>query len=637
MTNRSYQDDNCKSILDTWEKHSSILYQLPTGGGKTVVINTIIENFLDEKILILVHRQEIIFQIRDRLKARGVDVGVLIGGYEENTNADILIASVLTVARDTRLQGILDRNFDRLIIDEAHHCCSDSYIKVITSFKQYNPNYKLLGVTATPYRKDGKKLSNLFDVLIKGPTYSELRKDGYLADYVCYAAKLDNLKDLDASGGDYKISSLSKYMRAPALINKAVEMYRRNGKGKQMLVFCVDKKHSLQVKQAYIDAGFTRIAHIDSDTPDEERKQINQDYRDGNIDIITSVQTLTEGVDLPETGVVQLVRPTMSIVLYLQMIGRGTRLKSDGSKLIVLDCSNCSYEHGLLDSNFEWSLNNKEPNPDKKLNKIVGKSKKGSYTIDEEEIEMDDLEITEITHDEYLSQNENGIEIAESENKEKDELILNGLTELVAHLNEKCKVDDVNFSFHTGDLINYHMFDEIKCTFKQNPLFKLKYRAGSFSLHTEYRFASGTAPVNFDKFVAFGKTTELLAKDNIKKYIVLKWLEINDINKSKVDINQLKGKIKDIKKAKCIVRIDELLAAGQHIFKMKNEVYAYSYNFRDIWGRWISLSFTDKPKRLKSTNKITFLDNDGNRIGSHSAVKKDQMIDMLYKEWYVND
>jgi superfamily II DNA or RNA helicase len=275
-----YQLENKNQIMELWKKHSSILYQLPTGGGKTVVINSIIEEILDKKILILVHRQEIIFQIRNRLKQRGITAGVLIGGYEENINADILIGSILTVARDSRLQDILNKNFDYMIIDEAHHACSDSYVKTITNFKNHNSDYRLLGVTATPYRKDGKKLNKLFDILIKGPTYSELREGGYLSDYVCYAAKLDGLSDVDLSGGDFKLSSLSKYMRSDWLLNKAIKMYKDKGNNEQMLVFCVDIKHAKQTKQAYIDAGFDSVAIIDSNTPDDERKEINKLYRD---------------------------------------------------------------------------------------------------------------------------------------------------------------------------------------------------------------------------------------------------------------------------------------------------------------------------------------------------------------------
>lgn len=635
-----YQDNNSKEIIKQWETHPSVLYQLPTGGGKTVVINDVIEKNIDKKILILVHRQEIIFQIRDRLKQKNVIAGVLIGNFEENIESDIIVASILTVARDTRLQKMLDRNFDIMIIDEAHHACSDSYIKTITNFKLHNPNYKLLGVTATPYRKDNKKLNKIFDVLIKGPTYSELRKDGYLADYICYSAKVDKLKEVELSGGDFKISSLSKFMRSKWLIEKAIKMYKDKGDNKQMLVFCVDKKHSIQVKEAYIKAGYTKIAHIDSDTSDEERKQINQDYRNGKIDIITSVQTLTEGVDLPETKVIQSLRPTLSIVLYLQLLGRGTRLKADGSKLIILDCSNNSIEHGLLDSDFQWNLNNDDPNPEKKLNKIVGKRNDGGFTADENEIEEQYLEVTEITHDEFLSQNENGVELAENENKEKEQQLLLVYKSTIDYLNNKCKLDGVSFIFKPEDVINYNQFNKIECDYKSRELLNLKFSDNkSFKIDLGWysREASSSAP---DRLIYGGKTTEFLTKDTNIKYLLGQWELMDDINKSKVDINKLKEKIRNIKEEKCIHKIDEQLSSGNYVFELNKSTNGH---FRDV-GWFEKIEFLDKPNRLKSTNRIKF--GDGDRAKSRGyysysqkselgSVKKEDLIRILFNNWFL--
>ncbi len=627
-----YQLDDKKRILEEWKTHSSILYQLPTGGGKTVVINSIIEDILDKKILILVHRQEIIFQIRDRLKQRGITAGVIIGNYEENIESDILIGSILTVSRDARLQNILDRNFDYMIIDEAHHACSDSYIKTILSFKEHNKNYKLLGVTATPYRKDKKKLNKLFDALIKGPTYPELRELGYLADYTCYAAKLEGLEQVDVSGGDFKLSALSKYMRADWLIEKAIKMYQDKGQNKQMLVFCVDKAHSLQVKQAYIDAGYTRIAHVDSDTPDELRKKINQDYRDKKIDIITSIQTFTEGVDLPNTGVVQLLRPTLSIVLYLQILGRGTRIKEDGDKLVILDLSNNSYEHGLLDSNFNWNLNNDEPNPDKKINKIVGKKKNGKITIDLDEIEQEYLEIEEMSHTDFLLQNQNGVEIAKKENEEKDKLIISLYLKLIEILNDKNKIQDLSFSKDVSRILNYNNWDNIKIQYKLKELCNLEYRKDGICINLGW-----STQVYFNDYylpIIKGKLTEFIQKDNIQKLLLDSWKEIKNVYESKTDINDLEKKIVEIEKEKCIFKINELLNKGTFCFKLNRIIGTYSHNWRDIYS-FNEIVFNSSPNKIKTQDSYEFF-NDGRKSGTHSSAKKEDIIDVLYNYWYKN-
>ena len=237
LTLRPYQTQDTSSLLKSFDKYNSILYQLPTGGGKTVIIQEIVDKILTDqvknvgkKILILVHRREIIFQIRDRLTAQGVKVGVLIGAHEENIDSDILVGSILTVARDGRLDDIMNRNFDFMIIDEAHHARSNSYTKVIIRFKEHNPKYKLLGVTATPYRKDKKGLGKVFEALIIGPSISELQEQGYLCKAITYATNLEELnEDVSHTGGDYNITELSRFMRQDHIVEYSIQSYKDKG------------------------------------------------------------------------------------------------------------------------------------------------------------------------------------------------------------------------------------------------------------------------------------------------------------------------------------------------------------------------------------------------------------------------
>lgn len=626
-----YQDKNSKEIMELWKIHNSVLYQLPTGGGKTVVINNIIENIIDNKILILVHRQEIIFQIRDRLAQRGITAGVLIGGFEENMDADIIIGSILTVSRDSRLQTILDRDFDYMIIDEAHHACSNSYIKTIKHFKEHNPNYKLLGVTATPYRKDKKPLSKIFDVLIQGPTYPQLREDGYLAGYTCFAAKLDGLQDVDLSGGDFKLSELSKYMRSDWLIAKAIKMYEDKGEDKQMLVFCVDKKHAIQVQKAYENAGHKSIALIDSDTPDDLRKSINKLYREGKLKIIISILTLTEGVDLPNTGVIQLLRPTLSIVIYLQMLGRGTRLKDDKSKLIILDLSNNSYEHGLLDSEFIWNLKNEDPNPNKKINKIGGRKKGGKFTTDVDQIEEEYLEIEEMSHEEYLLQNINGIEIAEKENSDKDKIVESLYKKLGEELNRRCKIPGILFGTSRENLTLYDNWKELKISLNSKELCSIEYSKGVVNMDLGWR--NTIPPQEYFKPIHQGKVVDFTSKQKNLLYITKAFIEIEEVLESKVNIRNLQERAEEIEIEKCIFKINELLESGIYKFQLVKEISNSNFSSRN-WGSFESLEFIDSPKRLKVNNNIrTF----GNRSLEYPNLNKDLVIKVLYKYWYLNN
>lgn len=628
-----YQKENSDNIMELWKSHNSVLYQLPTGGGKTVVINDIIEKILDKKIIILVHRQEIIFQIRDRLKKRGITAGILIGSFEENIDSDIIIGSILTVSRDSRLQNIFDRDFDYMIIDEAHHACSNSYIKTINHFKEHNPNYRLLGVTATPYRKDKKKLSNIFDVLIKGPTYSELRKGGYLSDYTCYAAKLEGLSEVNLSGGDFKLSSLSKYMRADWLLDKAIKMYKDKGNDEQMLIFCVDKKHAIQTKKAYESKGFKSIAIIDSDTDDITRKSINTLYREKKLKIIVSVQTLTEGVDLPETKVVQLLRPTLSVVLYLQILGRGTRIKEDGSKLIILDLSNNSYEHGLLDSEFVWNLNNDEPNPSKKINKIGGKNKKGRFTIDVDEIEEEYLEVEEMSHEDYLLQNVNGIEIAENENREKDKLVELLYANLCNYLNTKCKIKSISFKTWKENLSQYGNWEEIDIVGFKSDNYVLKYNTNGEVISLHFGWTNKYTPDLLWKSILQGKLSEFFSNEKLQLYLVKSFKEIRDVIGSKINIQDLKQKAEDIEIEKCIFKINSLLERGIYKFPLKTFSHLSNISPRSWYGKFTSITFNDSPKRLKVNNNISVLV-DGRIEKNFPNSNRELIVKVLYNNWY---
>lgn len=635
----NYQSENKQEIQEQWEKHPAVLYQLPTGGGKTVVITSIIEDILDKKILILVHRVEIILQIRDRLREKGIDCGILVGGLEENVDSDILIGSILTVARDRRLGAILDKNFDYMIIDEAHHACSDSYIKTIDSFKKHNPNYRLLGVTATPYRKDKKSLDKIFDVIVKGPTYSWLRENGFLSGYKCYPVKLEDLNNVELSGGDYKLSDLSKFMRSPELINLAIDIYKKRGENKQMLVFCVDIKHAQQVKDAYIKAGFKNTELIDSNTSYEDRMRINQQYRDGITQIIISIQTLTEGTDLPETKVVQLLRPTLSIVLYLQILGRGVRLKEDKSDLIVLDCSNNTFTHGLLDSNYKWTLNNEDPNPSKEGRRIVGKNKNGGFTLDEDDIGLDYEEVTEISHSDYLAMHGDGIEMAEKENAEKDNLIKQIIESTLEDLNKKAIKSGYKFKHYDGGneksifnwdgTLSISMLegkDYIKIVYIKN-----KINGGEMTQFLEYDISLyNVRKTSLPSIISVGKGTDYIVKNEILEKIAKLSEKVFKLNKEKINIDELKDNLKSIRIGQLENKMNIAISNKKFTFILKKDKYIDS---RAIgWGNACSIMLTEYPKKLKTMNKCQVATTRGNTY-SEVNLSKEKILEALYDNW----
>lgn len=665
MKLRPYQKENSQQLTDILKKEKSVLYQLPTGGGKTVVIEDIIDKIvqgklthLGSKIIVLVHRREIIFQIKERLSKQGFKPGVLIGNFEENLDSDILIASILTVTRDARLENLLSKNFDFMIIDEAHHTRSKSYDKVISSFKKHNPNYKLLGVTATPYRKDKKDLKDHFSNLVLGPSISELQELGYLCKVKTY---LTNLPDIDEevskSAGDYNITELSKFMRDPKIIEHAVNSYERLGNGKQMLSFCVDKKHAVAVKNAYIERGYTKIAHIDSDTKTEVRDKIIEDFRKGELDIITSIQTLTEGTDLPETQILQYLRPTLSLVLYLQMGGRGLRPKADGSDLIVLDIANCSKEHGLLSTNREWNLDNTDPNIKTKRNKIVGRRGDNSVTDDFTEIEEGDLELLELSPEEAFLRKSNGLEEATKENEVIIDKANKIYDEIVKYLNEEFKVKGFIFEYDHYDRedkrdsfynLNEIEFNEVIPKEKHHKeIFKIEFAENLKTLKLSkifYIYNSATKEdlkSEFYYYQLMGDFSKLVTKNNVNKFLLKSWNSLFALKEQMVNLNKIEEQIKDFKHNQIELKLAELFAKNIYEVNLKTPFNVGAHT-RDYHGSCSKISFLDNPKKLRVTNKVfltggtnyysfgrSYRDNNDSSGVEISSFKKESLLSIL--------
>lgn len=650
---REYQDKNHHDIINLFQKHNSVLYQLPTGGGKTVIIQEIIDKIVSNnlpegvkdkignKILILVHRREIIFQIRDRLNSQGIKCGVLIGQHEENLDSDILVASNRTVMMDDRIDNIIQKHSDFLIIDEAHHACSNGYKKIIKAYKKNNPKSKLLGVTATPYRKDKKSLGDIFNVLKLGPTIQELQELGYLCKSKTYALNLEDLKNnVEFSGGDFKISQLSKYMRQKGIIEMAIKEYEDKGEEKQMLVFCVDKKHSLDIKKAYEDKGYS-VGHIDSDTSKDVRDGIIEDFRENKIQIITSIQTLTEGVDLPETGVIQFLRPTLSLVLYMQMGGRGLRPKKDGSDLIVLDIANNSREHGLLDAEREWSLKKNDPNLKRKKNKIVGVGPNGSIVENVSDIEAEGLELTELSPEEYFMRKGDGLIEAEEKNKDLKRKKYSLYLELIKTANSFIKIPNHSFkpkytedqvvNGYSNNLTNLTLSDNENernvCTISFHNWSedeKFLHLQGDFYIS---RGAKLEAEKSLKLYSIMGGVASKMETKKINNILITSFEEIEEVNQEMVDIQEIKRNIKRFEEKQIELKVNEKFINKKYTLELEKEIYLGSY-CRDLWRYANKIIFTDNPRSLRSINKVEFY-NDKGYVGGVSSFKKEDVIDVL--------
>lgn len=627
---RPYQKRDYDNIIEDFRTYNSILYQAPTGSGKSVVMEEFILNHKTEKILILAHKRELVFQMKKRLETNGLKVGIIIASIEENLDSNIIIASIRTITSDNRIKAILDKGFNQIIIDEAHHIRTTSYENVIEQLTKQNPKIKLLGVTATPYRKDKKLLSKYFNILICSDDIQTLQNNGYLSKYkVYYTPAKDIDEEVESTGNDYQLQSLSDYMRKPEMIQFAVDSYIKHGNNKQMIIFCVDKKHAKLVKESYERNGFTNIAHIDSDTKLPDRAKILLDFANNDLQLITCIETLTEGVDLPETKVIQLLRPTQSIILYLQMVGRGSRPKSDGDECIILDNAGCTIEHKLPNSPRHWTLNGEinPSNPNKK-NRIVGKRKDGTYTEDEDEMSF--LELIEMTPEEYVSNISGGIEKSEQLNKETDDKC----KELLKSIGEFCcnKIKDkdysINFSYYDND---YYSKDKI---YIQN-------KTGGYGIEIEYKKSIQYLTIKSDNYwggssnkkdamekcksnIVLGRLSEELMKEKNMKHIIDIFDEVEDLQSNKIDINDLKIKAREFHKEQLKIKLANYVITNNEI-KLPRHIYLSSYFRNSGYGQTDLIQF--KKNKLMTNNDIVFKMEGGRTF--KKVIMQEKLIEIL--------
>lgn len=347
---RDYQKTGVARIRHEFARCSRrVLFVLPTGGGKTIVFVHICSRVASKgkRVVILVHRVELIDQVSATLGRFGVDHGVIAAGHPE-TDKFVQIASVATLAR--RLNRV--RPFDLVIVDEAHHATAGTWAAIMAAM----PDAFALGVSATPERLDGRGLGVAFDVMVQGPTAVELTKAGHLVPARVFAPpeRID-LSAVRLRAGDYDARQLAELMSDGAIVGNVVAHWQRLAAGVPTIAFCASIEHSKQVADQFHAAGIP-AAHVDGATPPEERRQIVAALGVGDLKVLCNVDLFGEGVDVPGVGAVILLRPTRSLARYLQAVGRA--LRPDGTKdhALVLDHAGCSWQHGLPDAPRAWTL-----------------------------------------------------------------------------------------------------------------------------------------------------------------------------------------------------------------------------------------------------------------------------------------
>lgn len=327
-----------------------ILLQLPTGGGKTIMAGAMLGSAqqLDLNSQFIVHRKELIDQTSKSFARAGLPHGYVAAGRPMDAAAAVLIAGVQTLAN--RLHLILPPNL--IVLDEAHHATAATWAQVLEEF----PDAFIIGLTATPERLDGRGLDDHFDVMIRGPSTAELIARGFLSPFDYFAPGVPDLAGVKTTAGDFNRGALAAAMDKPKLVGDAVEHYLNLAAGQQGIHFASSREHSRHLADAFGAAG-VRAAHVDGSMSDKERDRIVDSFRDGALDIMTNVDLFGEGFDVPGLVYCGLSRPTKSLALHLQQVGRALRVIEGRTKTAVIcDHAGNWFTHGLPDSEREWSL-----------------------------------------------------------------------------------------------------------------------------------------------------------------------------------------------------------------------------------------------------------------------------------------
>ena len=341
---RDYQIEMLERLKRAWDSKRSVLVQMPTGPGKTVLMADAIrserfDRLNDRRVLVVAHRRELIEQIRSTIDAFRLD-GVRVESIQK-LNA----------------RGYaLDFEPSLVIVDEAHHAVAKTYK---TLWERW-PEARFLGLTATPCRLSGEGLEGLFDALLQSWDIQWFIDKGWLSDFEYISARPDSLamhriRMLRKRGadGDYQVKEMATVMDVPESIEHLFRSYEAFAKGRKGIVYAINREHARHIADYYSQHG-VKVCVIDAMTQEKERGLLVDDYRQGRIDVIVNVDIFSEGFDCPEVEFIQLARPTLSLSKYLQQVGRGMRVSAGKACVIVLDQVGLYQTLGLPTDNRDW-------------------------------------------------------------------------------------------------------------------------------------------------------------------------------------------------------------------------------------------------------------------------------------------
>lgn len=349
---REYQKEYIRQISKAFDDgFTKICVVAPCGSGKTALFAGMADASQknDKCVWFLVHRKELLDQTINTFNRFGIE------------RKTIYVGMVATMANAIEKQPNRYPAPDFIITDECQHAPSRTYQRIYDHY----PNAYYVGLTATPNRLDGKPLGDLYQTMIECIKVKELINQGYLSPFKYYAPCVADLSALKRKGKDFDQKQAEELLSTRAVFGDVIKNYKKYANDMQTICYCSSVKHSENVAKAFKQAGITAV-HFDGNTSKSERDRIVDDFRAGKIKILCNVDLISEGFDCPDCECCILLRPTMSLTLFIQQAMRCMRPKADKTA-IILDHVNNYKRHGLPDDDRDWSLNG-TPKPLKEYN-----------------------------------------------------------------------------------------------------------------------------------------------------------------------------------------------------------------------------------------------------------------------------
>lgn len=357
---RKYQSDDVNYAMNHG-RQQRVIHCSPTGSGKTVIQALIAKREMDRgnETAILTPRNEIFSQTHGLLEqvVGSRNIGVLRAkreGESWNPTAPVHVVSWPTLVRRSKNNDWWFPRVKRVLVDECHLSMAPKILEIL---RHYEPKAVIDGYTATPARQTGKGLGRFFTEIKHVTTVRQLIEDGYLAECEYWAGSTPDLQGIRVVRGDFEKKKLSD--ACVTLVGDAVDNWLRLASDRQTIVFAVDIAHCEMLAKKFVNVGVKAAPlHVRQSQP--KRDEVVRQFKAGQLQVLVNVSIASYGFDSPEVACVQICRPTKSIVLHLQMIGRGMRPKPDGGGCLVLDHAGNVRRLGFADDLFRWRLDEKK-------------------------------------------------------------------------------------------------------------------------------------------------------------------------------------------------------------------------------------------------------------------------------------